>query len=451
MMRISVAPDFESPSWISKRTDAMLSPDQVKPFLYHPDEDVRGLAASYFGDCWSQDPDVLPRILDAREKFGATPFFQGLWTERHLVITAETLDRLLVMLDGADSERLAKALGELIAKAPADLLRERAEAIRTRAKLSPEVLRCIERRQEYLDWTGERLWDELRNIARRQEDADRNETDDEGVTWDLAREIIDALATRDVPDADTIHRLLGDPEIEDTWLEIHLTSLVGRRRLSRAIPHLIANYHEEEADFLIEETTEALARIGDVETIGLLVDEFAESDWTFKFCAANTLGDLKYPESEAAILELLKSETDSMVRTLLCTSLCQLISEHALETIRKEIASGSREAFRETASLVLAVAEMLGQALPRESVQWRRESNRQHEAMKQMEAEWQSDEASGSTGRADHALGMESSDQPGTSVEPTRPIRHDGPRAGRNDPCPCGSGKKYKKCCGASR
>ncbi|MDD5944946.1 MAG: SEC-C metal-binding domain-containing protein [Clostridia bacterium] len=21
---------------------------------------------------------------------------------------------------------------------------------------------------------------------------------------------------------------------------------------------------------------------------------------------------------------------------------------------------------------------------------------------------------------------------------------------GRNDPCPCGSGKKYKKCCGAN-
>jgi hypothetical protein len=23
------------------------------------------------------------------------------------------------------------------------------------------------------------------------------------------------------------------------------------------------------------------------------------------------------------------------------------------------------------------------------------------------------------------------------------------PKTGRNDPCPCGSGKKYKKCCGA--
>ncbi len=26
----------------------------------------------------------------------------------------------------------------------------------------------------------------------------------------------------------------------------------------------------------------------------------------------------------------------------------------------------------------------------------------------------------------------------------------DGAKTGRNDPCPCGSGKKYKKCCGAN-
>ncbi len=28
------------------------------------------------------------------------------------------------------------------------------------------------------------------------------------------------------------------------------------------------------------------------------------------------------------------------------------------------------------------------------------------------------------------------------------PITRDAPKIGRNDPCPCGSGKKYKKCCG---
>jgi uncharacterized protein len=29
------------------------------------------------------------------------------------------------------------------------------------------------------------------------------------------------------------------------------------------------------------------------------------------------------------------------------------------------------------------------------------------------------------------------------------PIVRGGPKIGRNDPCPCGSGKKFKKCCGA--
>ena len=29
-------------------------------------------------------------------------------------------------------------------------------------------------------------------------------------------------------------------------------------------------------------------------------------------------------------------------------------------------------------------------------------------------------------------------------------VRHDGPQVGRNDPCPCGSGKKFKKCHGAA-
>jgi preprotein translocase subunit SecA len=31
------------------------------------------------------------------------------------------------------------------------------------------------------------------------------------------------------------------------------------------------------------------------------------------------------------------------------------------------------------------------------------------------------------------------------------PARRIAPKVGRNDPCPCGSGRKYKKCCGLGR
>jgi preprotein translocase subunit SecA len=33
--------------------------------------------------------------------------------------------------------------------------------------------------------------------------------------------------------------------------------------------------------------------------------------------------------------------------------------------------------------------------------------------------------------------------------EPVQRVQRTGDKIGRNDPCPCGSGKKYKKCCGA--
>ncbi len=36
------------------------------------------------------------------------------------------------------------------------------------------------------------------------------------------------------------------------------------------------------------------------------------------------------------------------------------------------------------------------------------------------------------------------------STEKPTTVKREAPKVGRNDPCPCGSGKKYKKCCGAN-
>lgn len=36
-------------------------------------------------------------------------------------------------------------------------------------------------------------------------------------------------------------------------------------------------------------------------------------------------------------------------------------------------------------------------------------------------------------------------------VNENKTVRNEGPKVGRNDPCPCGSGKKYKNCCGRNQ
>ncbi|HCW92980.1 MAG TPA: hypothetical protein DHM44_04790 [Flexistipes sinusarabici] len=42
------------------------------------------------------------------------------------------------------------------------------------------------------------------------------------------------------------------------------------------------------------------------------------------------------------------------------------------------------------------------------------------------------------------------SENRGEGEEKRQPVKRSQPKVGRNDPCPCGSGKKYKKCCGAN-
>jgi preprotein translocase subunit SecA len=47
------------------------------------------------------------------------------------------------------------------------------------------------------------------------------------------------------------------------------------------------------------------------------------------------------------------------------------------------------------------------------------------------------------------AMAKQSAGMPAAPAPAPQPIRHTGREVGRNDPCPCGSGKKFKKCCGA--
>jgi preprotein translocase subunit SecA len=51
----------------------------------------------------------------------------------------------------------------------------------------------------------------------------------------------------------------------------------------------------------------------------------------------------------------------------------------------------------------------------------------------------------GGRGRGAQAAKAGPGDGDGAKAEP---VRRDRPKVGRNDPCPCGSGKKYKKCHG---
>ena len=48
----------------------------------------------------------------------------------------------------------------------------------------------------------------------------------------------------------------------------------------------------------------------------------------------------------------------------------------------------------------------------------------------------------------DSASALEGEEPKQEDAESAKPFVRDGKKVGRNDPCPCGSGKKYKQCHG---
>jgi preprotein translocase subunit SecA len=72
--------------------------------------------------------------------------------------------------------------------------------------------------------------------------------------------------------------------------------------------------------------------------------------------------------------------------------------------------------------------------------------------MKQAAPERPSDYSRYRTGRGDELPGDPAQRQAASArqgaPQVTAPVVNNGPKVGRNDPCPCGSGKKYKNCHG---
>jgi preprotein translocase subunit SecA len=78
----------------------------------------------------------------------------------------------------------------------------------------------------------------------------------------------------------------------------------------------------------------------------------------------------------------------------------------------------------------------------------REEAERQQMAFEHAEAGSGIDEAADARGDTQGAVVDAAPEAEEEAAPPRQPVRREAAKVGRNEPCPCGSGKKYKHCCG---
>lgn len=129
-----------------------------------------------------------------------------------------------------------------------------------------------------------------------------------------------------------------------------------------------------------------------------------------------------------------------------------MFSGPGVEVVRHEIARGYDHTVDNLEETLLPIAHVLGIMLP-EADRWRteREERQRRRAERRAELDelgrrYQAAKAAGRDPLAKQRPKPKIKMQPVPDESMT--IRRDTRRVGRNEPCPCGSGKKYKKCCG---
>jgi SEC-C motif-containing protein len=156
--------------------------------------------------------------------------------------------------------------------------------------------------------------------------------------------------------------------------------------------------------------------------------------------ATSALGKIHADTTVRKCLELLPQDKDQDIRTKLADALLGQFAGEGIEPVRQMVQQRAYDpASGDLMGRLVAVSTALGVTFPEHPV-WKREAEekraRQGRRMKELRGFLQAP--------AKPAVPPER-EQP-VERKPAPFLRTEKP-VGRNDPCPCGSGKKFKKCC----
>ncbi len=239
-------------------------------------------------------------------------------------------------------------------------------------------------------------------------------------------------------------------------MEPLVARLAGQARLDSAIPLLIAKLLEDGGDLLNEECAEALTRIGSPAVLHAISEAFPGAPFHFRLYADGPLERIHSDLAVETCVALLEHEKDKRIRIQprRCPPPAVRPGRHRGGPApprgpgRSISSSGAFEID------LLETCTFTGDRFP-EYDEWLAAEKAEKEEHWRRVKELEGDPMRLLLYGLEKLIGKKATDVP-RAAPAVPPAPRPGPplilkrtqRAGRNDPCPCGSGKKYKKCCG---
>ncbi|MCL4190764.1 MAG: SEC-C domain-containing protein [Thermoguttaceae bacterium] len=265
-----------------------------------------------------------------------------------------------------------------------------------------------------------------------------------------------------------LERLERDDD-ELAMLEPYLLNIAGMMRISAAIPFLLKRLDDGDP-FVAQCAQEGLEQLGGDEVVEQIALAWPAAEPMFRVSASGVLESIHTDRSAEVCLRFFADEEDGDVQEFLVSALLGGMVPDALGPIRELILGEKTGAARFFKAQLVAASTIMGVSFP-EYDEWYREAaaadwydgpinHRLRDDFVEDEEgfegfdddldddEWDDEDFEDEDFEGWDVEGWvadleEIKEQFNTWTGPARSRK----TAGRNDPCPCGSGKKYKKCC----
>lgn len=242
------------------------------------------------------------------------------------------------------------------------------------------------------------------------------------------------------------------PILDNFWSVLFAISIAGKLRLHKTIPTLVKLLSLDD-DSMNESVADALVEMGSIHTLQAWEEAYLKLEWHERLFLGGTCSHISEPGVDAFLQRLLDSEDDPelFIRLMACLSM------QPTERATKLCAEFYRDyqddpEAQEIAENLYTRHIVLDQSHPDLKL-WKKSSCDIYDHFLKARSSVSDFSVPAPDTTDDESLEEESHDDaplPWNSPAPSLKISDPfiAPlKTARNDPCPCGSGKKFKKCC----
>ena len=429
--------------------------DRIKEAILHPDPEIRDRAVSYFAKSYSSDPSIMSLVIRAVETHGRQDAYRLIGLSRDLRQTEETVAWVLDELNGEQTdqyENYAYNLSMVLVEADPALLLPREAAILGARHLLRDLREPLTERLRMLSWDAATCWRRLEEFC----EAGKDKQYVNEVNLGHANRIVEALARHGKGCEEKVRAILSQ-KVDDyrhnpmAWLEPLAVRLAGQAHLDSTVPLIIAKLLEDAGDLTNEECAEALTRIGTPAVLEAVAEAFPTAEHHFRLYATEPLEHIHSDLAVEKCLQLFAQEKDADIRLHLAEALLIQFAPEGIEAARRLLIGRQLDfTSRELRSYLLETCAIMGERFP-EYDEWLAAEKAEREEHRRRVKELEGDPKRLLLYALEKLAGRKAPEVP--KPRPPAPVwslpRESGgkQKVGRNDPCPCGSGKKFKNCC----